>query len=517
MWAPSRSSPPSVRTVVSSGPQRSLKAICCASLSACPRKTSTEWSSNAVAMRSKVASSGGRVRSTPRASAANIGWTGVTVSAVAVVAMEASSREILALHRPRDQPLHHPPVDEHVEGDNRDRGDHGGGHELPRVEHVAVDEQVEAYRDRDGGLVLDEHERVEELVPGEREREDGGGDQPGSGQSQQHAHERGHPPGPVDEGGLLQLVGQGLEEADEQPGTERHREGRVGEEQRREVIGGPQLGEHAVERDEQQRGRDQVQDQDQARHRLAAREAQPRHRVAAEARDHGGDGGHHQRGHEAVAQPDREARLGPEPGVVLPGERLGHVDAGGELDLLVGLERHAGDPPERHQDHEEEQEHSHPREGFQPEHLWFEMGGSSAAPPPYPPTTLIIALDPIVIGCGRSGCWLFLVPEQVAADHDDAEDQDRHHEEADRDAAAPAELVEGDLVGVGREDLARAHRTVAGIRGSRKSPREKFRPRITLFSHRAISTPVTTLSPTETTVNTKLFRMTWWKVSSSAR
>ena len=42
MWAPSRSSPPMVRTVVSSGPQRSLKAICCASLSAWPRKTSTE-------------------------------------------------------------------------------------------------------------------------------------------------------------------------------------------------------------------------------------------------------------------------------------------------------------------------------------------------------------------------------------------------------------------------------------------------------------------------------------------
>ena len=59
--------------------------------------------------------------------------------------------------------------------------------------------------------------------------------------------------------------------------------------------------------------------------------------------------------------------------------------------------------------------------------------------------------------------------------------------------------------------------TVEVIHGSRKRPRKKLRPRITLLSTRAISTPVTTLSPTETTVNTKLFRMTWWKVSSSAR
>ncbi len=38
-WGPLEST---VRTVVSSGPQRSLKAICCSSLRAWPRKTSTE-------------------------------------------------------------------------------------------------------------------------------------------------------------------------------------------------------------------------------------------------------------------------------------------------------------------------------------------------------------------------------------------------------------------------------------------------------------------------------------------
>ena len=59
--------------------------------------------------------------------------------------------------------------------------------------------------------------------------------------------------------------------------------------------------------------------------------------------------------------------------------------------------------------------------------------------------------------------------------------------------------------------------TVEVIHGSRKRPRKKFRPRITLLSTRAMSMPVTTLRPTEPIVKTKLFRTTWWKVSSSAR
>jgi hypothetical protein len=241
-------------------------------------------------------------------------------------------------------------VDEDVERDDRDGGDDGRGHQLAPVEDVAVDEEIEPHRHRDGRLVLDEDERVEELVPGEREGEDRRGHQARGGQRQQHAQERGDAAGAVDQGRLLQLLGQRLEEADEQPGAERHREGRVREEQRGEVVGGAQLGQHPVERDEEQRGRDQVEDQDQARHRLAAGEAQARDRVAAQARDHGGGGGHHHRGDEAVAEPEGEARVGPEADVVLPGERVRHVDAGGELDLLIGLERHAGDPPERHQD-----------------------------------------------------------------------------------------------------------------------------------------------------------------------
>ena len=87
-------------------------------------------------------------------------------------------------------------------------------------------------------LVLDEHEGVEELVPGQREREDRRGDEAGGGEGQEHADEGGGAGGAVDERGLLELVGQRLEEADQEPGAEGDGEGRVGEEQGAEVVGG---------------------------------------------------------------------------------------------------------------------------------------------------------------------------------------------------------------------------------------------------------------------------------------
>ena len=59
--------------------------------------------------------------------------------------------------------------------------------------------------------------------------------------------------------------------------------------------------------------------------------------------------------------------------------------------------------------------------------------------------------------------------------------------------------------------------TVEVIQGSRKSPRKKFRPRMTLLSTSAIARPVITFSATEPTVKTRLLRMTGRKVSSWAR
>src|SRR5204862_4611157 len=72
------------------------------------------------------------------------------------------------LDRARGEALHHPALDEDVERDDGDRGDDGGRHQLAPGEHVAVDQEVQPHRDRERRLVLDEDQRVEELVPGER-------------------------------------------------------------------------------------------------------------------------------------------------------------------------------------------------------------------------------------------------------------------------------------------------------------------------------------------------------------
>src|SRR5439155_454040 len=96
-----------------------------------------------------------------------------------------------------------------------------------------------------------------------------GGDDARRGQRQQHAHERLDPRGAVHQRGLLQLRGERLEEPDEQPRAERNRERGVGEEQRHQRVRRAQLGEHPVEWDEEQRGRDQVDDEDEAGHELA--------------------------------------------------------------------------------------------------------------------------------------------------------------------------------------------------------------------------------------------------------
>src|SRR5439155_1050042 len=161
--------------------------------------------------------------------------------------------DALTIHRTRGEALHHPAVDEHVERDHGHRRDDRRRHELAPVEDVAVDQQIQTHRHRERPLVLDEDQRVQELVPRQREGEDRGGDDARRGQRQQHAHERLDPRGAVHQRGLLQLRGERLEEPDEQPRAERNRERGVGEEQRHQRVRRAQLGEHPVEWDEEQR------------------------------------------------------------------------------------------------------------------------------------------------------------------------------------------------------------------------------------------------------------------------
>src|SRR6266508_4272518 len=72
-----RSSLPTALRVSSSGPNRSLKAICCSSVRRWSWKTSTEYSWNAPKTCLNVAASSGRDTSTPSTSAPRHEWTGV--------------------------------------------------------------------------------------------------------------------------------------------------------------------------------------------------------------------------------------------------------------------------------------------------------------------------------------------------------------------------------------------------------------------------------------------------------
>ncbi len=80
MFSCSRRSWPIDLMVVSSGPKRVVKTICCSSVSRWPGKTSTEYSWKASWIFWNVASSSGAVRSMPSTRAPSAGCTGVIVS-----------------------------------------------------------------------------------------------------------------------------------------------------------------------------------------------------------------------------------------------------------------------------------------------------------------------------------------------------------------------------------------------------------------------------------------------------
>src|SRR6516162_9162643 len=95
--------------VVSSGPNRRLKAICRSSSSVCPRKSSTECSSKAPTIRAKTSSSRW-LTSTPTISTPSSGCSGLVTSGAAIMPPEPRSLlelEILVRRRvrmERDEP-----------------------------------------------------------------------------------------------------------------------------------------------------------------------------------------------------------------------------------------------------------------------------------------------------------------------------------------------------------------------------------------------------------------------------
>src|SRR6266852_2239360 len=171
-----------------------------------------------------------------------------------------------------------------------DGAQQGSGHELAPEVDVAADQlRHDAHGD---GLALrrgEEDQGVDELVPGQREREDPGREDARHRDRKDDADHGPEARGPVDAGALLQLLGNGLEVAHEEPRAEGNQERRVREDERPRRVAELEIADDVGQRDEEQRRRHQVRDEDRGAERPGHGEFQPRERVAgqepAEERD----------------------------------------------------------------------------------------------------------------------------------------------------------------------------------------------------------------------------------------
>src|SRR5438128_4750705 len=115
--------------------------------------------------------------------------------------------------------------EEGVDEGDWDRAQESAGHERAPVEDVAAHELGE---DSDRNRLLlrrrEEDESVEELVPGQSEREDSGRENSGDGEREADADHGLDPARPVDPRAILDLPRNGLEIAHQQPGAGRYQE-----------------------------------------------------------------------------------------------------------------------------------------------------------------------------------------------------------------------------------------------------------------------------------------------------
>src|SRR3989441_3552503 len=101
----------------------------------------------------------------------------------------------------------------------------------------------------------EEDERVDELVPRQREREDAGGQDTGHGDREDDPEHRAEARRAVDPRALLQLLRNRFEVPHQEPRTERDQEGRVGQDQRPGRVAELEGPDDVRERDEEERGR----------------------------------------------------------------------------------------------------------------------------------------------------------------------------------------------------------------------------------------------------------------------
>ena len=166
------------------------------------------------------------------------------------------------------------PVEEQVvEQRQRDGRDQHRGRDRSPLDEIAAD-QIGRHTGRDRAVLRarDERDGVDELVDAEREREDDDGEdarQRRSGRTIRRSAAKREQPSII--AASSSSRGIVLKNPIMQPRRERNREGRVDDDQRPERILEPELGDHARERQEEQRRRDEVGEEDRDAERAAAR------------------------------------------------------------------------------------------------------------------------------------------------------------------------------------------------------------------------------------------------------
>src|SRR3954462_11791806 len=188
---------------------------------------------------------------------------------------------------------------ERVDDQRRCGAEQGAGHDLPPVEHVALDQRGDD-ADRQHQLVCRgrEHQWIEELRPGNRESEDGRCDDARHRHRNENARKRLKPRRPVDNGGLVKLLWDRGEISDHDPGAERHRQRRIDKQQ--DVPSVDQLNsgpvaeqyEYLEQGNEQQAVRNQISQEYAGRERRRTPEPHPRQRECRRHADQHRDGDH---------------------------------------------------------------------------------------------------------------------------------------------------------------------------------------------------------------------------------
>src|SRR6266536_719664 len=121
-----------------------------------------------------------------------------------------------------------------------------------------VQERVVEQRERDAGNQRRRHQRL----PVEDVADDQIGRDPGQRDREDDLAQRAQPGAAVDERGVLELLRDRLEEPHQQPGRERDRERGIDQDQRPERVLEAQLRNEAGQRQEEQRRRHEVREED---------------------------------------------------------------------------------------------------------------------------------------------------------------------------------------------------------------------------------------------------------------